>query len=305
MRSFLITITTLLASSLLAACGGGGDSNAEGPATSDTAQSVSGSSLMLGETTSAAHATALNATLAVVAAGQATQTIACAGGGSATFLVSGGTVPGMLNGVLDAGEHYAITFNQCRSSTGGSTVDGALTLDVVTATASTLVVNTSTQALTVVQPDRTLTLNGSSTLSRNVATNGSTVVTTERWQSPQISFVSSRNGRNTGLVISNVDLTRTVTTVNGAITGSTSSGSFTLALVGVGGWTATFSTNGTASYDANGVPLQGSWLLVLPRDRIGLVIAAAIATVTVDHGLDGSIDRTYVFPVGTLTASAP
>jgi hypothetical protein len=300
MRSFLPA--TLLASLLLAACGGGSDDNSEGPASADTALSVGGNSLVLGSSVSDAHAAALTATIVVVAGGQMGQTIPCTGGGSASFIVSGGS--GLLNGVLDAGETYTIDFDQCRSSTGASTVDGVMQLTVVTASATTTVVDTSTQALTVVEPDRTLTINGSSTFSRSVATSGTTVVTTERWQSPQVAFVSARNGRTASLTLSNVDLTSTSTTVAGVPTGSTSSGSFTIALMGFGGWTATFSSNGAASYTPGGVPVQGSWLLILPRDRIGLVVAAGVATVTVDHGNDGSVERTYTFNVGTLTASA-
>lgn len=298
-------IASLASAALLVACGGGDGntgSNNNTPASSETAQSVSANGLLLGEETAAAHGLMLNFAVAVIGGGQATTTIPCAGGGSASFIVSGGTFGGMLNGQLDAGESYAIDFDNCRDG-AGSSIDGVLSLTVVSASATSVSVTTTTQAVTITEPGRTLTLNGSSTFSRSSVTTGSTVVTTERWVSPQISFVSVHNGRTSSLTLRDVDITRTVTTVNGVPTAVTSDSDFSLTLLGVGGWTATISTDGLVSYSPGGVPASGSWLILLPHDRIGIVLAANTATVTVDHGPDGSIDRTYVFSLATLTAS--
>jgi hypothetical protein len=306
LRPQLRTLIALaLSSALLMACGGGDSSNAGGnnnPTSSETAQSVSANGLMLGEETAIAHGLILTLAQAVVGGGQATQTIACAGGGNASFIVSGGTFAEMTNGQLDAGESYTIDFDQCRDG-AGSGIDGVLSLNVVAVSGNSITVGTATQAVTISEPGRTLTLNGSSTFTRSSVTTGSTVVTTERWVSPQISFVSVHNGRTSSLTLRDVDLTRTVTSVNGVQTSVTSDSDFSLTLLGVGGWSATISTDGQVSYSPGGVPASGSWLITLPHDRIGVVLAANTATVTVDHGPDGSIDRTYVFSLATLTAS--
>lgn len=306
LRSQVCTLIALaLSSALLVACGGADSSNAGGnnnPTSSETAQSVSANGLMLGEETAIAHGLMLNFVLAVVGGGQMATTFPCAGGGTASFVVSGGAMSGWVNHQLDTDERYTIDFDHCRDN-AGSEIDGVLSLNVVAASANAVSVTTVTQALTIAEPGRTLTLNGNSTFTRSSVTTGSTVVTTERWVSPQISFVSVHNGRTSSLTLRDVDITRTVTTVNGVQTSVTSDSDFSLTLLGVGGWSATISTDGQVSYSPGGVPASGHWLITLPHDRIGVVLAANTATVTVDHGPDGSIDRTYVFSLATLTAS--
>ena len=157
----------------------------------------------------------------------------------------------------------------------------------------------------VARPHRTLTLNGSSTLSQSSVTNGSTVTTTHRWVSPQVALTSLHNNNLSSLSLRNVDLTTTSTTVGGVLMGSTSSGTLTITVAWPGNsWSATIATQGTASYDENGVATQGSWLMTLPHDRIGLVVGAGLATVTLDNGANGSIDHTFFFGVLALLASA-
>jgi hypothetical protein len=66
----------------------------------------------------------------------------------------------------------------------------------------------------------------------------------------------------------------------------------------------TTATQGAVSYDANGVPTQGAWTVTLPHNRLGISVVPGTLTVTVDHGPDGSIDRTWVFTSGTVAAEA-
>jgi hypothetical protein len=297
---------TVVTAVLLSSCGGNSDSdtpqNSVGP---ETAQSVSANTMVLSEDAAHANAVVLSAAEEVVAGGQASQTISCAGGGSAVFIVTGGSLAGMTNGQFDAGETYSLQFNACRSATDSASVDGLMTLAVTAASADAVSVNTSTQNIVVALPQRSLTLNGSSTLSRTVVTSGATVVTTHRWVSPQITLTSRHDARTNSLTFSNVDISRSVTTTNGVQTGHSSSGSMTLSLhVPSGAWTATISTQGLVSYDISGLPLQGAWQITLPHNRIGLSVAAGTATVTVDHGPDGSIDHTYVFDTTALAAEA-
>ncbi|MGY4826945.1 hypothetical protein ACVNIS_00050 [Sphaerotilaceae bacterium SBD11-9] len=78
-----------------------------------------------------------------------------------------------------------------------------------------------------------------------------------------------------------MDLTHSVTSINGVVTGSSSTCHITMGYVGLlGSWLATIATQGTASFDANGVPLLGAWQITLPNDLIALQVANQVATGT-------------------------
>jgi hypothetical protein len=292
-----------MAAVLLSACGGNSDDAGTPPnaVSSDTAQSVSANTLELGPDSVNANAAVLRTAQAVVASGQATTTIACGAGGTARFTASGGSGGSLFNGVLDAGERYTMLFDDCRVSAGSDSLSGVMSLEVISASASELTLQTSTQGIVVDRPHRRLTLNGSSVISQSTVTNGDTVTTTNRWVSPLIELTSLHNARLSSLTLSNVDLSTSQTTTRGAPAGSTSSGTLTITVSWPGNsWSATIATQGTAAYDVTGVATQGSWVMTLPHDRIGLVVAAGLATVTLDNGADGSIDRTLIFGVPAL-----
>ena len=291
---------------VLSACGGNSsNNNDDNSASSETAKSVSANTMVLGQDATGANADVLSTVQAVVGAGQASVSVACAGGGSALFTATGGSGGSLRNGVLDAGESYSMAFTACKAAAGAASVTGTMTLTVITASTNALTLQTSTQGLIVIRPARTLTLNGSSTWAQTVVTNGATVTTTLHWTSPQIALTSLHNLNLSSLTLSDVDLTRTVTATGGVVTGSTSSGTITIAVAWPNNsWSATIATQGTAVYDANGVATQGSWLMTLPHDRIGLTVDLGTATVTVDHGPDGTIDHTYIFGVPALGAEA-
>jgi hypothetical protein len=298
----------LAALALLSACGGGGGdeaSSADTTVSAETAQSASANGMVVSEDAANATAETLKTTQAVVASAQASQTYACAGGGTAVYTVTGSSGAALTNGQLDAGETYSLVFSACRGSAGAASLDGAMTLVVTAAATDAVTVQTSTQGIVVALPNRTLTLNGSSTLAQTVTTNGASIVTTNRWTSSQILLTSVRNARSSSLTLSGIDFTRSVTATGGVIAGSTGSGTLTMAAaLPSGAWTATIATQGTVSYDAGGLPTQGSWQITLPYNRIGLQLATGSATITVDHGPDGTIDRTYTFTATILTAQA-
>lgn len=290
---------------LLAACGGGGDGGADTTVSAETAQAMSANSAVLPEDSGAAAATLLTTTQAVVAGGQASQTVACAGGGTAVFSVSGGSLASIANGQLDAGEVYSVTYNACKGSAGAATLNGTATLSVVSAAAGSVEVSTATQGIVVTLPQRTLTLNGSSTLAQTVVSNGATTTTTSRWTSPQIVVTSQRNARSSQFTLSAVDLTRSISVTNGVVSARSGSGTHTMsAVLPNGSWSITTATQGAVSYDANGVPTQGAWTITLPNNRIGVAVVPGTLTVTLDHGPDGTIDRTWVFTTTTLAAEA-
>lgn len=284
---------------LLAACGGGGsDAGAPTGAVSESqAQSMSANSAVIPADSVEGQASILSTTRAVVAGGTASQTYNCAGGGTAVFTVTGGSVGSVTNGQLDTGEVYGVTYTNCAGANGAATLNGGATLTVVSASGGTTQVNTATQNLQIALPLRTITINGSSTFTETVADNGGgVIVTTHHWTSPQIVVTSVRNARTSSFTLSNVDQTRAITTTNGIISARTRSGTITInAQLPNGSWTVTTATQGAVSYDANGVPTQGAWTLTLPNNIIGISVVPGTLTVTADWGADGSIDRTWVF----------
>jgi len=293
---------------LLSACGGGGeDAGAPLGAVSELqAESMSANSAVLPADSVEGQATVLSTTRAVVAGGTASQTFACAGGGTAVFTVTGGSIGSVTNGQLDPGEVYSLTYTGCRGAAGAAALTGTTTLTVVTASAGSTEVNTSTQNLQIALPLRTLTLNGSSTLSELVADNGAGVVTTtHRWTSPNITVTSLRNARTSTFTLSDVDQTRVITTTNGTISARTRSGTATMsAQLPNGSWTISTATQGTVSFDANGVPTQGSWTITLPNNIIGISVVPGTLTVTADWGANGTIDRTWTFTSAQIGAEA-
>jgi hypothetical protein len=294
-------VLTGLAALLVSACGGAGDDGPNGSTSNEIAQSASANGVVVVDDSLRAQAVVVSTARTVIAVGGASASVNCAGGGSALFTATGSSLG---NGVLDAGEVYTMQFTNCRSSSGSATVTGSLTLTVHSASGDNYVVGTNANVI-VGLPQRTLSHNGSSTLTHTVQTSGTTQVTTDRWQSPSISTTSLRHNRITTLSLTNVDLTQTVTTTNGIVTGSSNQGTVTMTYAGwLGSWSATITTDGPVNFSANGTPLAGRWLITLPRDLIVLTIASSAATAALDLGRNGSIERTLLWPILVLADAA-
>jgi hypothetical protein len=58
------------------------------------------------------------------------------------------------------------------------------------------------------------------------------------------------------------------------------------------------------SYAADGTPTSGMWTVTLPRQVITVSVANGIATIALDYGRDGTIDRTFTVPAPQLAGSA-
>ena len=177
---------------------------------------------------SEAASTLLSTAQVVVAGGQASQTYACPGGGTALFTATGGSLASLANGALDAGEVYSLTYTDCRGSAGAASLSGTTTLTVLAAGSGGTEVATTTQGITVTLPQRVLTLNGASTLSRSVVANGASTITTDRWTAAQIELTSQRNARSSRFTLSAVDLSRSITVTNGVISARSGSGTHTM-----------------------------------------------------------------------------
>lgn len=290
---------------LLSACGGGGSDAGAGEVSEGTAQAMSANSAVIPAEAGAAAATLLSTAQVVVAGGQASQAYACPGGGTALFTVTGGSLASVANGVLDAGEVYSLAYTDCRGSAGAASLSGTTTLTVLAAGSGGTEVATTTQGLTVTLPQRVLTLNGASTLARSVVVDGASTTTTDRWTATQIALTSQRNARSSRFTLSAVDLARSITVTNGVVSARSGSGTHTMnAVLPNASWSVTTATQGAVSYDANGVPTQGAWTVTLPHNRLGISVVPGTLTVTLDHGPDGSIDRTWVFTADAVAAEA-
>ena len=295
--------------SLLSACGGGG-TNSGSTASKSTIQSVSANGAMVPGDTSDAQMTSLKTAQAVVAAEPLTVTsevtVICPGGGSAK-LTGGGTVGTLGNRMLDAGENYTLVYSDCKGSLGAATVNGTMTLAVTSASSTSVAVNTTTSNVTVALPLRTVTLNGSSTLTLSSTTTGTTTATTQHWTTPSVQVKSQRNAGGPLSIFNfvNVDLFRTINSVNGVIVGGSSQGSSTLeANLLLFTWRVTLATIGLVTYGPTGLVTQGSWLIDLPDDRITVVITPSAVSVAVDYGANGTTDVYFYFTLDTLVNEA-
>ncbi|HTT11474.1 MAG TPA: hypothetical protein VMG60_11335 [Burkholderiaceae bacterium] len=294
---------------LLAACGGGGgmdnSQSSSNSVSSDAAKNLSANTAVTPNDSVTAMSAAVSTAETVVAAGLANVTIACPGGGTAVYQVTGPDASLLLNHQLDQGEDYTLTYNACSSASGAASVNGSLTLFVKTKTADSLELDMATNNVVVTLPHGDVTLNGSSTLTRTIQTAGSTTTTTTQWVTPNFSVTSNRNGRTTSFSYSNVDLTRTVVTTNGAVTSTSFSGTATLTWTWPGGsFAVTLATQGSVGCDADGTPTQGIWSITLPNDRITVTIVPGTVTIAVDYGNDGTIDRLYTFTVTDMMNNA-
>lgn len=296
-RTFVAAVVAVLVS----ACGGNAEDDLPGSTSNETAQSASANGVVVADDSVRAQAVVVNTARVVISVGGAAASVSCAGGGSALFTATGASLG---NGLLDAGEVYEMQFSNCRSSSGSATVSGSLTLTVNSASGENYVVGTDSNVI-VDLPQRRLAFNGSSTLSHTVQTSGATQVMTDRWVSPSISMTSLRHNRITTLSLTNVDLTQTVTTTNGVVTGRTNQGHLTMTYAGwLGSWSATITTDGPVSFHADGTPLSGRWLIALPRDLIILTIGNDEVLAALDFGHNGSIERTLLWPILLLAQVA-
>lgn len=218
---------------------------------------------------------------------------------------AGSTLAQLTNGQLDAGENYTLTFSTCKGALGAASVNGSMSLNVLSASTGNLSVTTSTNGLVITRPRGTQTLNGSSALQYTTVTQGNVVTTTTRWTTPSYTVTTAYNSRSSSFSLTNVDITNSVSTTNGVISGSTHSGTSTIAAtLPNGAFTITTATQGTVTYDATGKPTQGSWSITLPNNRITLSVASGTASIGVDYGADGTIDVTYTLTITELENEA-
>jgi len=330
------TAAALACGLMLTACGGGSDDStttttasslSQPDATADSANSASTGSdtasamdsiidttsalaVTVAQPASASSDRAQALSASPSAAGSVTDvTVNCAGGGTAVLSITGGTALTELNGQLDAGEHYSVTYAQCTGAAGYAQLNGSVEMDVVSAdpttSPSTVSVNLTVTGLALTLPSGSATLNGTATVSRSVATANGTTTTTSNVTVPSMTLATGFNSRTGSFTLSNLDATRTLTSVAGVATGSTYNGTHTLSGTANGRtFSMTVATDANLSYDATGALVAGAWTVVRPTATIATTVANGIVILTVDDGSNGTIDHTWTFPTAQLDAAA-
>ena len=333
----LAIVAALACGWLLTACGGGGgddngatvtpmsqsDATADAANASSTGSDAAAALDTLVDTTTAL-APVLAATAVAVPAERAqvesarpeaspappsiTGTVACPGGGSATMSVSG-PLETLRNGQLDAGESYRVTYVQCSGGAGLARLDGSVEMDVTAAdhaiSPASVAVSLAVTHLVLSLPAGNATLDGTATLSRSVATSGGTTTTTSHATVPAATLATAFNSRSGSFTLSDLDATRTVTSVAGIATASRYDGHHTLSgTAGGRTFSMNVSTTGSVNYDANGALVSGAWTMVRPRATVATTVANGLVVLTVDDGNDGTIDHTWTFPAAQLAAAA-
>jgi hypothetical protein len=324
---------SVLGAAVLAACGGGSaaDSTSSADAIDDsTATAYAANATQIGSDTVSVADGAVLAAQAMIAAGAGTSasadratmestdatplissTKACPGGGTATVSITGGTTASQLNGKLDAGEVYTLSFAACTGAAGIGQLDGSMAMTVETATGDsangTLALSMTATNLSLNLPLGGAVLNGSTERQYTVATaSDGTVHLTSHFVSPSLTLATHYNARASSFTLSAADITRTATLVGGALQSSTVSGTHTLtAVLPNTSFSYTVATTGGATtYGADGRPTAGMWTITLPKSSITVTIANGTATIAIDLGKDGTIDRTITVPVATLVGDA-
>jgi len=317
----LLPLTALL----LAACGGGSSSTDAGTsneaaalASADTLQAPADAgaaldaSLLTAQTVVATQALAAG-TAAVPALAAEVQPlsiaqvpVACPGGGQALLSITGGTAASVLNGQLDTGEVYELVFSDCRAAQAAVVVNGSLRLSVLTATDKDWSLQWAAQALAVGLPRARSTLDGqvATQVSRSTQADGSTLLGSQL-QADSLGLANTVGSRTRQYSLSALALQRSSVWQAGQPVSSSLSGQLTLSASGPAGSTQlSASVQSQVSRQADGAPASGHWTLTLPQAALDLTLANAVATLSLDEGPDGTVDRRWQLSLDRLLAAS-
>ena len=321
---------SLLAATLMAACGGGGSDGRAG-LDDATATMYAADASQIGSDAAGVSDAGVLAAQAMVGAGAgamaagdrmaaqaadarplATSAKACPGGGTATVSISGGTGGSESNGKLDAGEVYQVSYDACTGAAGFGRLDGSLAMTVLSASGDSangaLSVSTTASGLMLTTPRGTATLNGSTQRDYSVATDtdGTVHLSSRFVTSPTVTLATHYNARSSLFTLSATDIQRTATLVGGVLQSSTIAGTHTLdgQLPNASFSFTVATTGGVTTYGPDGKPTAGAWTITLPENIVTVTIANGTATITIDHGKDGTVDRTLTVSLPQLQGSA-
>ena len=314
-----------LSATLLVACGGGGEPQANDKLSDNAATSYSANATVVGSDATSALDTALLTAMqlapgAISAASAPNSreqaqtvsvgTLTCAGGGTATMTISGAGTVAELNGRLDAGEIYQITYNQCSGANGQAALNGALAMTVNSASSniggnSDTTVTFSTSSLAATLPRGSVSFNGTVMVQRVVTVSGNSTSVSTQVSTSSLAVATNFNNRTGQFTLSGVNLTRQANFLSGVLQSASYNGAHTLSAVLTNlSYSYTVATQGGTAFDANGVPTQGGWVITLPNRTLTITVASGSVTIAIDDGKNGSVDRSFTIPVAALIAGA-
>lgn len=309
----------------LAACGGGGggdeglsNDTAQGYAADAQAVPVQAATLLdnaataleaaLGESAPLAAEGRAQALRAVPAVAGFSFTVGCAGGGTVSFNISGGTVASRSNSQLDAGEVYELSFAACTSATGGAVLDGSLVLSVTAWSPSAADFSHTATALRLSTTQASYRLDGSVRNQRSTvptAAGGKTI--TSQLSSAGVQLLSTVGTRQSSYELKALDWTvvRTLS-ASGALQARTHQGTLTLAASTPRRPNATLqvATQGALTVGSDGLVAAGRFSLTTGSDRLVVTYDSSAVTLELDLGNDGSVDRRWTVSRAAFDASA-
>lgn len=311
---------------LLAACGGGDGGDAAGSLASSTVQGWAADAQAMPLAASTAVQTATRSLEAALAADAAAPNVSamrplaagrlalelvlpCTGGGVVATSISGGSLATQANGVLDAGESYALVFDDCRSAGDGARLNGALRLDVAAFGPVEADLTHRAQALTLTTDGGArYALDGGVREQRRVARLGAASHLTSHLTSPGLALIARIDGRSGSHELRVLDwhVTSTVD-VFGTLLQSSHQGTLVLAVATPRRppATLTITTQGTLVAGPGGLyASQGSFSVATPHDRIIVSHGATQVSLMLDLGNDGRIDRSWTLPRFVFDAEA-
>lgn len=305
-----------LSAVMVVACGS--VSEAPTPLSSQSAAYYSANGSVVGaQATSALDATLLTAiqlvpgTAKKLAAGRdpavttSSGRLNCAGGGTATMTIKGASAVEENNGRFDANEVYQLAFIDCRGAAGQAVLNGAVTMNVVSATRGATAVSLSTTTLRAASTRGVVSFIGSADLQRAVVNSGSGSKVTTRVLASGLDITADSNGGTGNFTLSNIDLTREAKYFGGVLLSTSYGGSHGLAGEFAGqAFDYNVATQDGATFDANGVPTQGTWLVTLRSQTVLVTVADGSMRVEIDEAKDGTIDRSFSMPLGLFGADA-
>jgi len=250
-RSASVFAVSVLGAAWLAACGGDGSGAASSSADtiddaiatayaanatqigSDTTSVADGAVLAAQAMISAgAGASASDERVTAMAAGAqplVASTRSCPGGDTATVSITGSTPQSEVNGQLDTGDVYQVSFAACTGAAGVAQLDGTLAMTVVSASGDSangaLDLSMTATNLSLTLP-RGAMLNGSAERQYSVSTDADgTVHLSSHFVSPSLTLATRYNARSSTFTLSDADILRTATLVGGVLQSSTIVGS--------------------------------------------------------------------------------
>lgn len=296
---------------LFAGCGGGGGSDDLGQAlSSENAQgyAADAQAMPLSAGTTVQLATlALETTLRAggitpaTPTAQAAVTAGCHNGGSLSFSISGGTASQRLNGILDAGETYTVSFDNCGHLDDQGVLDGSLTLVVTAYSAAQADLSHSADTLRLTSTQGRYTLHGAVREQRGTeGTAGGGQRLTSRLTSSGLGLQSLVGGRSSSYELRALDWTVSCLLDNtGLLVQRSHQGTLSLAASTPRRPQATLQvqTQGTLVASENGLyAAQGSFSVATSHDRIDVRYGSTNVTLELDLGNNGSIDRRWTLP---------